>query len=150
MPKKRNNRPDVDGLLPEVDEEMQGGASDAKSHKSSSRDDDMSSGEPDDTETSRHSDKSTLAQKLEVFMEGPESPYGTDLPELQARANGYLSSEVEEALQQATSVLKNQFDGVSKSLIMNYAIRLVLWELRENAEKSQLVEWLKEVANDKK
>jgi len=148
MPKKRNNRPDVDDLLPEVDEEMQGGTPDANSHRSSSRDDDMSFSQQDDKETSRHSDKSTLAQQLDVFMEGPESPYGTDLPKLQARANGYLSSEVEEALQQATSVLKNQFDGVSKSLIMNYAIRLVLWELRENAEKSQLVEWIKEATKD--
>jgi len=150
MPKKRSNRPDVDDLLPEVDEEMQGGAAETENRRSSSRGDDISSSQQDDKEASRHDDKSILAQQLKLFMEGPESPYEPGLPELEARANGYLSSEVEEALRQAASVLKNRFDGVSKSLIMNYAIRVALWELRENAEKSQLVEWLKEVANEKK
>jgi hypothetical protein len=78
-------------------------------------------------------------------MEGPDAPFGEEAPKLDARANGYLSSEVERSLQQATSVLKNQFEGVSKSLLMNYAIRVALWDLRENADNSQLVKWLEEV-----
>jgi hypothetical protein len=28
---------------------------------------------------------------------------------------------------------------------MNYAIRVALWDLRENADNSQLVKWLEEV-----
>jgi hypothetical protein len=55
---------------------------------------------------------------------------------------------VEGALQQATAVLKNHHDGVSKSLLIDYAIRLALWELRQNAEESQLVKWLDEVGGD--
>jgi hypothetical protein len=89
---------------------------------------------------------STLAKQLEVLMEGPEAPYPNELPKLDERANGYLSTEVESALQQATSVLKNRFNGVSKSLIMNYAIQVAIWDLKENAEGSQLVRWLTEVS----
>ena len=147
MTKKRRNRPDVDSLLPDVDEEIQGGSSgenpsaEPKSYEAKQR--------HDDEETGRHEDMSSLAKQLEVLMEGPAAPYGEELPDLGARANGYLSEDVERALQQAASVLKNSFEGVSKSLIMNYAIRLTLWDLRENADASQLVKWLKEVNDER-
>jgi hypothetical protein len=91
---------------------------------------------------------SVLARQIEVLMNGPDAPFAEDFPELKARANGYLSQEVEGALQQATAVLKNHHDGVSKSLLIDYAIRLALWELRQNAEESQLVKWLDEVGGD--
>lgn len=153
MTKKRRDRPDVDSLLPDVDEELQGGPSgDAPSadpeEDEGQRRDDKTPRRQDDKEAKRHDDMTTLARQIEVLMEGPDAPYEDELPELGARANGYLNSGVERALQQATSVLKNQFDGVSKSLLMNYAIRVALWDLRENADQSQLVKWLREVDRD--
>lgn len=153
MTKKRRDRPDVDSLLPDVDEELQGGASgdeapaDSEADEGQRRDDKTPKGQ-DDKEAKRHDDMTTLARQIEVLMEGPDAPYEDERPELGARANGYLNSGVERALQQATSVLKNQFDGVSKSLLMNYAIRVALWDLRENADQSQLVKWLREVDRD--
>jgi len=154
MTKKRRNRPDVDSLLPNVDEEIQGGNSgeevptDANDEKDR-RHDDKTAGRQNDKESRQRDEMSTLARQLEVLMEGPEEPFSEELPKLDARANGYLSSDVERALQQATSVLKNQFEGVSKSLLMNYAIRVALWDLRENADESQLVRWLEEVEDNR-
>ena len=149
MTKKRRNRPDVDSLLPDVDEEIQGGGSGqeepAGAEGEEKTDDDKTTNSQNDTSSRQHDDMSTLARQLEVLMEGPDAPFGEEAPKLDARANGYLSSEVERSLQQATSVLKNQFEGVSKSLLMNYAIRVALWDLRENADNSQLVKWLEEV-----
>lgn len=148
MTKKRRNRPDVDSLLPDVDDEIQGNSSDDSSppkDEEEQRHNDKTTKRQDDKQTSRDDDMTALAQQLDVLMEGPDTPYENKFPELGARANGYLNDEVERALQQATSVLKNQFDGVSKSLLMNYAIRVALWDLRENADESQLVKWLQEV-----
>lgn len=153
MTKKRRNRPDVDSLLPDVDEEIQGGGAgeeapaDANDEETQGRDD-MPSSREGNKESKQHDDMSTLARQLEVLMEGPDEPFRKETPKLDARANGYLSSDVERALQQATSVLKNQFDGVSKSLLMNYAIRVALWDLRENADESQLVRWLENVEDN--
>lgn len=146
MTKKRRNRPDVDSLLPDVDEEIQGSSSGGESTTEPENVEDQQ--RHDGKEARRHEDMSSLAKQLEVLMEGPATPYGEELPDLGARANGYLDRDVERALQQATSVLKNRFEGVSKSLIMNYAIRLALWDLRENAEASALVKWLKEVNDE--
>lgn len=153
MTKKRRDRPDVDSLLPDVDEELQGGSSEDDPPTDPEEDegprrDDKTSKQQDAKEARRHDDMTTLARQIEVLMEGPDAPYEEELPDLGARANGYLNSGVERALQQATSVLKNQFDGVSKSLLMNYAIRVALWDLRENADQSHLVKWLRAVDRD--
>jgi hypothetical protein len=144
MPKKRNNRPDVSSLMPEVDEEMRTGKG-----ENSAEGDDMSKERQDDLSTKQQDDKSVeeksqsaLERQLDVLMEGPDGPFSEAAPDLKARANGYLSEEVEKALQQATSVLKNRYDSVSKSMIMNFAIQVVLWDLREHAEESQVVSWL--------
>lgn len=148
MPKKRSDRPDVDSLLPDVDQEMQGGSApeteqtQSGEEKTTYRQDDKSTNRQDDKTARRQREGSVLSQQLEVLMDGPDSAFADELPDLDARANGYLSKEVEEALQQATSVLKNKYSGVSKSLLMNYAIRLAMWDLRENADESSLVQWL--------
>jgi hypothetical protein len=176
MPKSRNRRPDVDSLLPDVEEEIRGGdSSEDEEDQPASRQDGKSSSPQDGMSASRQADQtsersnnnfssdrsdqmesdtepavspSVLARQIEVLMNGPDAPFAEDFPELKARANGYLSQEVEGALQQATAVLKNHHDGVSKSLLIDYAIRLALWELRQNAEESQLVKWLDEVGGD--
>lgn len=153
MTKKRRNRPDIDSLLPDVDEEIQGGGSGEDmpaddNSEEEQRHDGKSSSRQNDRGSRQHDDMSTLARQLEVLMEGPGEPFSEEPPKLDARANGYLNGEVEQALQQATSVLKNQFEGVSKSLLMNYAIRVALWDLRENADESQLVRWLEEAENN--
>ena len=75
-------------------------------------------------------------------MEGPATPMPSSPPQLNARANGYLSEDVEQALQQATAVLKNNHSNVSKSLILDHAVRLLLWDLKESADDSRLVQWL--------
>lgn len=152
MPKERTNRPEVDDLLPDVDQEMHGDSSgedetgeNQGNDVPSSREDDMSTRRQEDEDTSPQDTVSALAEKLDVLMNGPEAPYPSDVPDLPARSNGYLSSEVETALQQAASVLKNRYSKASKSLIMDYAIRLILWDLRNNADDSKLVRWLDEV-----
>jgi hypothetical protein len=144
MPKKRNNRPDVSGLMPEVDEEMRTGrgqSSPEEDDKPTKRQNDLSTRQQDNKSVEEES-RSPLEKQLEVLMEGPDGPFSESAPDLKARANGYLSEEVEKALQQATSVLKNRYDSVSKSMIMNFAIQVVLWDLREHAEESQVVSWL--------
>lgn len=147
--KERKGRPDVDSLLPDVDEAMRGGASEERTDEntdmSTSRQGDMSSYRDEDKTSDPGTDASRLKKQLDVLMDGPDAPYAPTKPTLDARSNGYLSSDVERALQQATSVLKNRYGTVSKSLIMDYAIRLVLWELRENAEGSQIAQWLEKV-----
>lgn len=152
MPKERKNRPEVDDLLPDVDQEVHGDQPAGKESSESQRDDvpmsgedEMSASRHDDGDTSRQDAISALAEKLDVLMDGPGAPYASDVPDLSARSNGYLSSEVEAALQQAASVLKNRYSKASKSLIMDYAIRLILWDLRKNAGDSNLVRWLDEV-----
>lgn len=153
--KERNDRPEVDSLLPDVDEEMR--SSESRDESAPSTNDDMTADQPTDMsasghsaeDTGEHDDKSALAQQLDVLMDGPDAPYAHSAPDLPARSNGYLSKEVERALQQAVSVLKNRYSKVSKSLLMDYAIRAVLWDLRENAEDSQMVEWLDTVLGDR-
>lgn len=146
MPKRRSNRPNVESLIPDVDDDMRGDRSSAPDDDASSDEqDDMSARRQDDTPSSRQDDTSMLAQQLAVLMEGPRTPHPSTAPDLKARANGYLSEDVERALQQATAVLKNSHGKVSKSMIIDYAIRVLLWDLKENAEDSQLVQWLEEL-----
>jgi hypothetical protein len=170
MPKKRGDRPNVDSLLPDVDDEMRhdggkasqrhdGLASDRDSAMSPQRHNANEAGEGDEpasggsaTEQSEagnaggasaEESRSELERQLEVLMSGPARPYADAKPDLPERTHGYVSSEVDRSLEQAASVLKNRYGkGFSKSLVVDYALRVALWDLRENAEESRLVEWL--------
>jgi hypothetical protein len=156
MPKKRGDRPNVDSLLPDVDDEMRhdgGKASQRHDGMPSSRDDAMASQRQGGTSSQEEGEggsgapseagRSALEQQLEVLMSGPDRPYAETKPELPERTHGYVSDEVDQSLEQAASVLRNRYGkGFSKSLVVDYALRVALWDLRENADGSRLVQWL--------
>lgn len=81
---------------------------------------------------------SRLQQQLTVLMEGVDLP--ADAPRMTEKTNAHISGDADERLREAVRVLENRYGkGFSKSLLVEYILRGALWDLRENAEDSQIV-----------
>jgi hypothetical protein len=88
--------------------------------------------EPADAPTSR------LRQQLMVLMESVDLP--ADAPRMTEKTNAHISGDADDRLREAVRVLETRYGkGFSKSLLVEYILRGALWDLRENAEDSQIV-----------
>jgi hypothetical protein len=70
-----------------------------------------------------------------------------DLPaapkRLSEKTNAHISSDTDQRLRQAASVLEQRYGkGFSKSLLVDYALRVMLRDLREQADDSQIAQVL--------
>jgi len=81
---------------------------------------------------------SRLQQQLQVLMEEVGLP--ADAPRMTEKTNAHISGDADERLREAVRVLETRYGkGFSKSLLVEYILRGALWDLRENAEDSQIV-----------
>jgi hypothetical protein len=88
--------------------------------------------EPADAPTSR------LRQQLMVLMENVDLP--AEAPRMTEKTNAHISGDADDRLREAVRVLETRYGkGFSKSLLVEYILRGALWDLRENAEDSQIV-----------
>jgi hypothetical protein len=87
---------------------------------------------PADAPTSR------LRQQLMVLMENVDLP--AEAPRMTEKTNAHISGDADDRLREAVRVLETRYGkGFSKSLLVEYILRGALWDLRENAEDSQIV-----------
>jgi len=103
---------------------------------------DMSAHRHADMSTSDEESDDELLRQLSVLIEEPiELPERK--PELPRKANAYLSEFADDKLDLAAAILKHRYtSGFSKSLVIDYAIRIALRDLMENGKSSALVRWL--------
>lgn len=134
MPKSKkdsDDRPQETGPfnLPDIDE-------------STPEQDDTSINEQEDTSTTEDEDMSRLKQHLDLVVgEAPGQP--SDKPALTTKPNAYISEEVEKTLRGVVNVLETRYGtDFSKSLFVDYALRMVLLDVMHRAEKSEIVSWL--------
>jgi hypothetical protein len=155
MPGKRDpdEMPDdaLDDLWGTLDEEVE----------SLGRQDDSETSRPADTSAHRQDDMSTktsssetteggagedgtshLQQHIDLVVDELSGP-SSNKPALDAKANGYVSGEVDRVLRQVVSVLQTRYRGqFSKSLILDFAVRVVLMDVKKRGSDSELVRWL--------
>jgi hypothetical protein len=73
-----------------------------------------------------------------VLMESVDLP--ADAPRMTEKTNAHISGDADDRLREAVRVLETRYGkGFSKSLLVEYILRGALWDLRENAEDSQIV-----------
>ena len=159
MPKQKKDtdeRPQDEGPfnLPNVDE-----PSSAEADTPTGKQGDTSTGKKDDTsqtDTSQQDDMSTeepdevskLKQHLELVVEEAVA-LRNEKPSLSTKPNAYISEEVDQALRRTVNVLEARYGkGFSKSIVLDYARRMVLHDAFERAEESQLVRWLDQVLEE--
>ncbi|MFB6248458.1 MAG: hypothetical protein ABEL97_07805 [Salinibacter sp.] len=69
-------------------------------------------------------------------------------PELAQKLGPYVSNEVDEALEEAFLLLRRRFGSqVSKSLIVEAALRYVLRDCLQRGEESEVADWMEGVLN---
>lgn len=94
------------------------------------------------------SPQSKLKQHLDLVVETVPGPPG-DKPNLSTKPNAYVSEEVESTLRRVVNVLETRYGtGFSKSLFVDYALRMVLLDAFHNAEDSEIVAWLDETLEE--
>lgn len=132
MPKSKNEEDD------RVTHNVPTGGIDEPTDRSTDKSEDRSN----DQSTHRSSDVSMLRQRLDVMVEDIDVSAGR--PSLDARVNSHCSSAADETLRALANVLSTRYEGkqFSKSLVVDYALRVILRDVVENAEESQLVQWL--------
>jgi hypothetical protein len=166
MPGKRDpdEMPDdaLDDLWGTLDEEVE--SLSRQDDTNTSRQDDVSAGRQDDMPTSEPESsggggesagtaasedsrpqgaaQSHLQQHIDLVVDELSGP-SAEKPALDAKANGYVSKEVDRVLRQVVSVLQTRYRGqFSKSLILDFAVRVVLMDVKKRGDESELVRWL--------
>lgn len=150
MPKSKNEKDDpVSHRIPSggIDEPPERDVD-----KSTSRNDDMSesrSGDKptrrnDDMSSSTEDDRSILRQRLDLMVEEVGVP--AEKPELDTRTNARYSSAADRALRAIVNVLEDRYEGqFSKSAAIDYSVRLILRDVVENGEDSDLIRWADQI-----
>jgi hypothetical protein len=102
------------------------------------------SSSPNDAEigSSSHDDSSSLSQELALSMADPSDIPRPD-PDLQPTPVGHVRADLDKQLEKAVSVLASRYDtDLSRSLILEFALRRTIVQLREQGDESPLVQWL--------
>jgi hypothetical protein len=90
---------------------------------------------------------SRLQQQLAVLMDEVDLPAAPR--QLSEKTNAHISTDTDQRLRQAASVLEQRYGkGFSKSLLVDYALRAMLRDLREEADDSQIARILDQLFAD--
>lgn len=90
-------------------------------------------------------DDKSLRRKLSISMAPPSDIPEPD-PDLQPEIVGHVRADLNRHLEKAVSVLETRYArGISKSLVIEFALRRTLLDLQDRDEKSALVQWLDSV-----
>jgi len=83
-----------------------------------------------------------FSETLRLSMEDPSNLPDLD-PETQPTPAGPVRADLERQLRKAVAVLQTRYlQGVSKSVVLEFALRSVLVDLWEEKNNSALVQWL--------
>lgn len=87
-------------------------------------------------------DESALRKDLALSMAAPSDIPAPD-PDLQPTPVGRVRADLDKQLEKAVSVLSTRYAAdLSRTLILEFALRQTLFNLREHGEKSVVVQWL--------
>lgn len=86
-----------------------------------------------------------LRKKLSLSMGAPSELPQPD-PDLQPEIVGHVRADLNRQLESAVSVLNTRYaENITKSLVLEFALRQTLLNLQEQDENSSLVQWLDSV-----
>lgn len=93
-------------------------------------------------ETAADGSSESLHQKLSISMGTPLEIPEPD-PDSQPEIVGHVRADLNQRLEKAVAVLETRYTkGLSKSLLIEFALRQMLLDLQEQDEGSALVRWL--------
>lgn len=96
-------------------------------------------------ETNADGNSESLHTKLSISMGSPSEIPEPD-PDLQPEVVGHVRADLNRQLEKAVAVLETRYaKGLSKSLLIEFALRRMLLDLQEQDEGSALVQWLDSV-----
>lgn len=140
------------GKAEDAKESVFGDASGVPSNKPSSGQDSGQSSNDASMPSRKHAntrEEGEMGQMIEILMDTPIDPDPSFKPPLDEQQALYLSSETEEMLEAAVTVMKQEMKenrkDVSKSLVAEIALRSILFDFAENREDSHLMEWFRGV-----
>lgn len=91
------------------------------------------------------SEASSLDEDLALSMAEP-ADIPTPDPDLQPTPVGHVRADLDAQLEKAVSVLATRYaTGVSRSLLLEYALQRTLLDLRREGDDSAIVQWLDSV-----
>ena len=123
-----------------VDKKMLYNAEEADAPEEEARADTSAPPLPDDA--SVDADSSSLIQELALVMTDP-SDIPTPDPDLQPTPVGHVRADLDKQLEKAISVLASRYDtDLPRSLVLEFALRRTLVQVREQGDESPLVQWL--------
>lgn len=138
-PRQSANAPKRQDANDSNEAQVEGQPGDAEPSESSRQ---PSTGDGDD----ESANPTRLQQQLDFLMEEITMRY--EASKLTERTHGRVSKEMEARLSEAVRILEGRYGkSFSKSLLMEYILRIALLDLRENAEESEIVRVLDRVVN---